>query len=71
MRCEGLNNIKSKTLILEGAVSATMSKKTAFAIDNAISEIGVKGSLGSKGKSEMERQATKENHSKLIFSVEF
>lgn len=71
MRCDGVNNIKSKTLILEGAVSATMSKKTAFAIDNAISEISSKSSIGTKGKSDMEKQATKENSSKMIFNIEF
>lgn len=65
MRTAGNNSIKSETLILEGAISATMSQKTAFAIDNAISKIG------SKTKSSMEKQATKEFHSKMIFVVEF
>ena len=65
MKTEIGNSVKSETLILEGAVSATMSQKTAFAIDGAISKIG------SKTKGSMEKQATKEIHSKLIFVVEF
>lgn len=66
MRKGERNSIKSETLVLEGAVSATMSQKTAFAIDNAISK-----TINAKGKSDMETQAVKENHSKLIFTVEF
>ncbi|MBR6532122.1 MAG: hypothetical protein IKT61_06435 [Clostridia bacterium] len=65
MRCNGANSIKNQTLILEGAVSATMSKKTATNIDGAISKMGV------KAKYNMEGQAMTENHSKLIFDIEF
>lgn len=65
IRCSDPNAIKSEMLVLEGNVSATMSQKTAYAIDNAISKINV------GGKANMEGQATKENQSKLIFSIEF
>ncbi len=65
IRCNGDCSLKSETLILEGAMSATMSKKTAYAIDCAISKIGI------SGKSDIENQAVKENHSKLIFKVDF
>ena len=65
MRCNNINSIKNQTLILEGAASATMSKKTATNIDGAISK------MGAKAKCNMEGQATTENHSKLIFDIEF
>ena len=65
MRCEKPNSIKSETMILEGTASATMSKKTACAIDGAV------GKIGTKGNASMEGQASKEERSKLIFSVEF
>ena len=65
IRCADPNAIKSETLTLEGNTSATMSQKTAYAIDNAISKISV------GGKANMEGQAMKENQSKLIFSIEF
>lgn len=65
MRCKATNSIKSETLSLSGSSSATMSQKTACAIDNAISTLRVKGSAS------MEAQAITENSSKLIFSVEF
>ncbi|MBQ8518333.1 MAG: hypothetical protein IJ455_01850 [Agathobacter sp.] len=65
MRCANINAIKSETLVLEGSSSATMSKKTACAIDNAVGKIGVSGNAN------MEGQALKEEHSKLIFRVEF
>lgn len=65
IRCSDPKAIKSEMLILEGNASATMSQKTAYAIDNAISKIHV------GGKANMEGQATKENQSKLIFSIEF
>ncbi len=65
MRCSGSNAIKSETLVLEGAASAAMSQKTAYAIDNTVSKISV------GGKANMEGQALKENQSKLIFSIEF
>ena len=65
IRCSDPNAIKSEMLVLEGNASATMSQKTAYAIDNAISKINV------GGKANMEGQATKENQSKLIFNIEF
>ncbi len=65
MRTSEVNQIKSETLILEGSVSATMSQKTACAIDGAV------GKIGAKAKADMEGQATKENYSRLIFKVEF
>ncbi len=65
MRCTNKNSIKTETLILEGATSATMSKKTACAIDGAV------GKIGANSKFDIEQQATRENHSKLIFNIEF
>lgn len=65
MRCKGDNTIKSETLELAGASSATMSQKTAYAIDGAISKMGFKASAS------MEKQAITENTSKLIFCIEF
>ena len=65
MRCKDDNSIKSETLELAGASSATMSQKTAYAIDGAISKMGFKGNAS------MEKQAITENTSKLIFSIEF
>ena len=65
MRCEGNNAIKTLTLELEGSASATMSQKTALAIDGAVSKIASKSEL------RMENQATQENYSKLVFHIEF
>ena len=65
MRCKSTNSIKSETLELSGASSATMSQKTACAIDGAI------GKMGFKASTSMEKQAITENTTKLIFSVEF
>lgn len=65
MRSSGINSIKNQTLVLEGAVSATMSKKTANTIDGAINK------MGSKAKCNMEDQAIMESHSKLIFDIIF
>lgn len=61
MRISNSNLIKSETLELSGASSATMSQKTAYAIDSAVGGGGV--SLSS--------QAENEHHSKLIFHIEF
>ena len=61
MRMGNSNSIKSETLELSGASSATMSQKTAYAIDSAVGGGGV--SLSS--------QAEKEHHSKLIYHIEF
>ena len=65
MRCTNSNSIKSELLELEGSSSAAMSQKTASSIDIAISK------FGTKSKFNMEKHAQKENHSKLIFCVEF
>lgn len=59
------NSLKTETLELDGASSATMSQKTAYAIDNAV------GSMKLKGISSMESQAVRENHSTFLFSIEF
>lgn len=59
------NSIKTETLELDGASSATMSQKTAYAIDNAV------GAMKIKGSSSMESQAVRENHSTFLFSIEF
>ena len=61
MRMSNSNSIKSETLELSGASSATMSQKTAYAIDSAVGGGGV--SLSS--------QVEKENHSKFIYHIEF
>lgn len=61
MRMSNSNSVKSETLELSGSSSATMSQKTACAIDSAI---------GSGGLS-LSSQAEKENRSKLIFHIEF
>lgn len=66
MRCSGDNTVKTKTIELSGSSSATMSQKTAYAIDNAISKIGSVG-----GQASMDSQAAKEHHSKLVFHIEF
>lgn len=65
IRCKNDNYIKSETLELQGASSATMSQKTAYAIDSAVSQMGV------RGNSAMESQATRENLSKLVYYIEF
>ena len=61
MRMSSSNSIKSETLELSGASSATMSKKTAYAIDSAVGGGGVT----------LSSQAEKENQSKLIYRIEF
>ena len=65
MRCKGENTLKSEMLEFSGASSATMSQKTAYAIDNAI------GALKAKGNSTMESQAVRENQTTLRFCVDF
>lgn len=66
MCCDGKRVVKTETLELAGSSSATMSQKTACAIDGAIGKIG-----GAKGSISMDAQAEKEHHSKLLFHVEF
>lgn len=65
IRLNGDNSIKSEMLTLSGASSATMSQKTAYAIDNAV------GAMKLKGSSSMESQAVRENQSTFLFSIEF
>ena len=65
MRCQDPESIKSRSLELSGASSATMSVQTAMAVD-AVAK-GVKTSASSS----MEMQSTKEMNRKLIYIVEF
>ena len=62
MRCSGNNSIKSKILEINCSSSATMSQKTACAIDKILK---IKASVS------MESKAIKEHSSKLIFDIEF
>lgn len=64
-RLNSQNSLKTETLELDGASSATMSQKTAYAIDNAV------GAMKLKGSSSMESQAVREKHSTFLFSIEF
>lgn len=66
MCCNGNRSVKSEFLELSGSSSATMSQKTACSIDAAIGKVG-----GVKGHSSMNSEAAKENHSKLLFHIEF
>lgn len=66
MCCDGKRAVKTETLELAGSSSATMSQKTACAIDGAIGKMG-----GAKGNTSMDAQAAKEHHSKLLFHIEF
>ena len=66
MRCNNANSIKSEKLKLSGASSATMSQKTAYAIDTAIGKLN-----GIKGNASMDIQAAKEHGSELVFHIEF
>lgn len=66
MCCNGKRAVKTETLELAGSSSATMSQKTACAIDGAIGKLG-----GAQGNSSMDAQAAKEHHSKLLFHIEF
>lgn len=62
MCCNGNRAVKTETLELSGSSSATMTKKTACAID-ALGEM--------KASKSMESQAAREHQSKLFFHVEF
>ena len=59
------NSIKNEVFEFSGSSSATMSQKTAYAIDNAIGAMKVKGSTS------MESQLIKENQSTLKYHIEF
>lgn len=65
MRCNQPDSVKSRTLELSGASSATMSQQTAVAIDGLIKN------TKAKLKSKMEYQVNREMNSKLIFDIEF
>lgn len=62
MRCSGDYTIKSKVLIFNGASSATMSTKSAAAID-IVSKV--------KGNISMEKQAIKEHSTMMVLEIEF
>ena len=66
MCCDGKRAIKTETIELAGSSSATMSQKTACAIDGAIGKLG-----GAKGSASMDAQAAKEHNSSLLFHIEF
>lgn len=66
MRCSGNNTVTTEILELAGTAHSTMGVKTACAIDLSIAKIG-----GGKAAVGMEKQATKEHKSKLIFEVYF
>lgn len=57
--------VQSKTLILEGSSSATMSQKAAYAIDCVV------GKMGNRTKLDIKKEAGRESSSKLIFEIEF
>ena len=62
MRCSKCNAIKVETLEIYEASLSTMSQKTACAIDKI---------YGISGKASLEKQAMREQNSKLIFEIEF
>ncbi|MBR2070043.1 MAG: hypothetical protein IJ981_01315 [Clostridia bacterium] len=62
MRCSGNNTIKSKVLELSCSSSATMSQKTAIAIDKMIK---------TKAGMSMEAKSIREHSSRLVFEVQF
>ena len=62
MRCVNPGRLKYKELTLTGSTSATMTQKTAAAID------GIKGL---KGGISMQSQALVEHSSELLFTIEF
>lgn len=64
-RCKGANAVESKTLMLSGASSATMSKNAACSIDAAVADMGMKQSYS------MESKSMKESSSTIIYHVEF
>lgn len=62
MRCSGNNAIKHQQLTLRGSASATMSEKSAMAID-AMRKI--------KGRFETQNKCVKEHSSLMILEIEF
>ena len=65
MRLSSDNSIKFRTLILEGATSATMAQTAACEFDGAIKNMGYKSA------GQFEKKAKREYSSKLIFEIEF
>lgn len=65
MRLEGKDTVLSKELKLEGATSATISQKTALAVDAAVKGMGINGTAS------MEKQMKRESNSLLQFYIEF
>lgn len=68
MRCSSANSIRSRTLVLEGSTSATMSYHIACSID-ALLKQGTTRKIQSKFS--MATKALRESSSKLIFDIEF
>lgn len=66
MRCNGNHAVHSETLELSGASSATMSQKTAYAIDAAMNKMN-----GAKGSMSMDAQVAREHRTRLVFSIMF
>lgn len=66
MRLSKGNSIKSEIIELAGSSSATMTQKTACAIDGALNKF-----VSAKVSSNIEKQAQREQNSTLLFIVEF
>lgn len=60
MRMDSTNSIKSETIQISGSSTATMSQKTAYAIDSAMG-----------GGATLSSQVEKERNSTLIYHIEF
>lgn len=66
MRCDTHNQVKTKTLEIQGASSSVMSLQTARSIDSMVKKV-----LKVKGNCAIESKAMQEYHSKFIFHIEF
>ncbi len=64
-RSNGNNQIKSKTLVLNGSASVTMSKTAAYTIDAAVSAIGIGQNYA------LEDKSVKESEEKIKYHLEF
>lgn len=73
MRCSKNNNIKSRTLKLEGTSSATMSRETASNLDSVLKVIsgGTNVKVAKSSTKALRQEANREHSSKLIYTVEF
>lgn len=65
MRCKDPASVKSRTLYLLGASSASMNLQTAVTIDVLVKEVS------GKQNGKMEVQSTREQNSQLVFEVQF